>query len=337
MNRRNFLSTAAIAPFFAGAALAGPPKTTMGIATTSFSTFWRPKDPLAFLAKCHDLGAGGVQMQLPADATALKQIRARAEQYGMYVEAMAPLPKSNDTSAFEATLKQAQEVGAVAVRTASSGGRRYEKWNSLNDWKAFVEESTAAVKKIPAIADRLKMPVGMENHKDWTIDEQLGLMKQYGSEYFGSLLDFGNNIALLDSPESVLELAPYAKTCHVKDMGVQPYNDGFLLSEVPLGEGILDLQKIVEAVRKANPKARFSLEMMTRAPLEVPCLTDKYWITFPERNGRFLARTLARVEKEARHLQPLPTYAGLPKESQLAVEEENVKICLHYGRVKLGM
>ena len=316
---------------------AAPPKSAMGIATTSFMTFARYRDPIPFMDRCHELGAAGVQIQLPADSAALRQIRAHAEQQGMFVEAMAPMPKSNDTSAFEEALKNAKEAGAVATRTGTSGGRRYEKWASLTDWKAFVEESTAATKKIAPIADRLKMPVGMENHKDWTIAEELGLMKLYGSEYFGTLLDFGNNIALLDAPESILELAPYAKMCHVKDMAVEEYPKGFLLSEVPLGEGILDLRKIVDAVRAANPKARFSLEMITRDPLEVPCLTDKYWITFPDRNGVYLARTLAMVRKNAARLQPLPTFEKLPKDAQLRAEDDNVKQCLNYAREKLNL
>jgi sugar phosphate isomerase/epimerase len=328
---------AALAATFDRRAAGAPPKSAMGIATTSYMTYARYRDPIGFIDHCHELGAAGVQMQLPSDTASLRRIRAHAEELGMFVEAMAPLPKSNDTSTFEEALKGAKEAGAVATRTGSSGGRRYEKWNSLTDWQAFVEETTAATKKIAPIADRLKMPVGMENHKDWTVDEQLRLMKTYGSEFFGTLLDFGNNIALLDAPDSILELAPYVKMCHAKDMAVQEYPKGFLLSEVPLGEGILDLPKIVDAVRAANPKAKFSLEMITRDPLEVPCLTDKYWITFPDRSGLYLARTLAMVRSTSARLQPLPTYAKLPAEAQLRVEDDNVKHCLNYAREKLKL
>jgi sugar phosphate isomerase/epimerase len=335
MTRRTILSAALASA--AGRMFAAPPRSSIGIATTSWMTFARYRDPIPFLDHCHELGAGGIQIQLPSDPAALKQIRARAEELGMYVEAMAPMPKSNDTSAFEKALVNAKEAGAVAIRTGSSGGRRYEKWNSLNDWKAFVEETTSAIGKIAPIADRLKMPVGMENHKDWTIDEEVGLMKRYGSEYFGTLLDFGNNIALLDSPDSIMELVPYAKMCHLKDMGVQAWDKGFLLSEVPLGEGILNLPKIVGGVQKANPKAKFSLEMITRDPLEVPCLTDKYWITFPDRNGIYLARTLAMVAKESARLQALPRFDKMAKDAQLRAEEENVKFCLNYAREKLNL
>ena len=106
---------------------------------------------------------------------------------------------------------------------------------------------------------------------------------------------------------------------------------------MPLGEGVLDLQKIVDGVRRTNPNARFSLEMITRDPLKVPCLTDKYWITFPDRNGLFLARPLSMVDKMSARLQSLPTYDALPKPAQMRMEDENVKQCLYYGRQKLDL
>jgi len=339
MNRRSFLAAAAAAaPLGLRSPLsAAPPPSKMGIATTSYMTYARYTEPLAFLDHCHALGAAGVQVQLPRDPAAVRKIRARAEQLGMYLEASVPLPKSNDTADYEAALKTAQEAGVVAVRSTSSGGRRYEKWTNLADWKAFVTETTAAIKAVSTIAERLRVPVGMENHKDWTIAEQVALMKQFGNRYFGTLLDFGNNIALLDAPEAVLELAPFARMCHIKDMAVEPWSKGFLLSEVPLGSGILDLPNMVRTIRNANPGIRFTLEMITRDPLEVPCLEDVFWATFPDRNGRFLSRTLTMVARESRRLQPLPRYSRLSKEAQLRVEEDNVKMCLHSAREMLAL
>ena len=74
-------------------------------------------------------------------------------------------------------------------------------------------------------------------------------------------------------------------------MGLEEYRDGFLLSEVPLGTGILDLARVVQIVRKAQPEIRLNIEMITRDPLKVPCLTERYWATFPDLPGRHLAHT----------------------------------------------
>ena len=135
MTRRSFLTTAA-APFLAA------PRTQMGIATTSYMTVRRPRDTYEFLEYCHSLGAGGIQASLASlDPAYLKKLRSRAEQLGMYVEVMGPLPRG-DGAQFEAVVKAGKEVGALCLRAACLGGRRYETFATAEDWKKFVAESS---------------------------------------------------------------------------------------------------------------------------------------------------------------------------------------------------
>ncbi len=291
-----------------------------------------PKNTLEFLDHCHALGAAGIQAAIRGDAA---ELRARAEKYGMYIEAMVPMPHGRDTSAFEESLKTAQAAGAVALRSACLGTRRYETFKSLDRWRDFVRTSNESIEAALPILERFKIPLGLENHKDWTADEMQALMHKYSSEYFGVCLDFGNNISLLDNPMYVVEtLAPYAVCTHLKNMSVAAYQDGFLLSEVLLGDGFLDLQKMISVVHQARPRTRYTLEMITRDPLKVPCLDDEYWVTFPERNGIYLARTLKLVEQQ-RSQQPLPTMSQLPHAEQLRLEDANVAACLMYAREHL--
>ncbi|MBV9500949.1 MAG: sugar phosphate isomerase/epimerase [Acidobacteriaceae bacterium] len=306
----------------------------MGIAATSYMGVWRPKDTYEFLEHCHTLGAAGIQSAFHGD---LAKIRARAEQLGMYIEGMVPMPKGNDTGAFEEALKNAKDVGAVAVRSDCLGTRRYETFHSLEDWKEHVAESKQSIAAAVPLLERYKIPLGLENHKDWTLDEAVALFEAHSSEYFGSCVDFGNNIALLDQPMEVIKkLAPFAVCTHLKNMAVEPYQDGFLLSEVLLGDGYLDLNQAVATIRQHRPKVRFSLEMITRDPLEVPCLNDDYWITFPDRNGLYLARTL-RFVNEHHSSQPLPRVSHLKHEEAMRVEEQNVVTCLRWAHQNLGL
>src|SRR5262249_40040204 len=108
--------------------------------------------------------------------------------------------------------------------------------------------------------------------------------------------------------------------------------DGFLLSEVPLGAGLLDLPRMISTLQKANPKLRYALEMITRDPLKVPCLTAQYWTVFPERNGKYLARTLKLVQDHAS--SALPMVSQLTPEERGRIEEENIKTCFQYARDK---
>ena len=326
------------------------PLSKMGIASTSFMGAQIPgspsqagggagqapmrmqgRDAYEFLEKCHALGAGGIQTSLNGD---LKKLRARADELGMYIEGMVSIPRNGDMSAMEKGLADCKEAGVTVVRTAMLGGRRYETFATLTDWKKWVDQSHAALTAAMPIIEKYKVVVALENHKDWTLEDFLRLLKTYQSEYLQVTLDFGNNISLLDDPYEVIEgLAPYAKSTHIKDMGLLPYADGFLLSEVPLGAGMLDLPRIVKTVQKANPNTKFSLEMITREPLKVPCMTKKYWDVFPDRNGKYLAQTFKLVSENVSKT-PLPSIEKLSPADRVKFEEDNIKACFRYVEEK---
>jgi hypothetical protein len=119
-------------------------------------------------------------------------------------------------------------------------------------------------------------------------------------------------------------------------MAVQETDDGFLLSEVPLGTGFLDLPRVVAVLRKANPRIAFNLEMITRDPLLIPCLTAGYWATLGEMRASQLAAALTGV-RALRPRMPLPRMADLPLEEQLAIEEQNNRDSIVFARQRLGL
>lgn len=336
MTRRKFVAAAVST---AALSTAAPPRSGMGIVIHSLG-YNRIKDPLVFLDYAHSLGAAGIQIRLMvAGPEDLKTLRDRAGEWNMYVEGMTALPRTDDTSELEKTLREAKEAGAGVLRAVCLSGRRYETFDSLEKWREFVAGSKAALKRAIPLFEKHKVTLALENHKDWTLEEHLRLLKEYESEYFGVNLDTGNNVALLDDPMGVVEaLAPYAAATHLKDMGVLEYEDGFLLAEVPFGEGVLDMKRVIETVRRRRPTTRMSLEMMTRTPLKVPCLTEKYWATFPDRNGVYLARTLAMVKKNKPRGGDLPRPESLPDQAaKIRMEEDNIKHCLNFVRDRVGL
>jgi sugar phosphate isomerase/epimerase len=294
----------------------------MGIATTSYINADPFRDASLFLEHAISLGAAGIQCAPVGDVA---KARDRAASLGMYVEAIISLPRNNDAAAFEKTVQNAKTMGATCVR-ANAGGRRYEDFSTLADFEKFRTNALAAIKLAVPIVEKYKMPLALENHKDWTVDQQVEIFKSYSSEYLGACLDFGNNLALCEDPMIVAEkLAPFTITTHVKDMGVEPYADGFLLSELRLGDGFLDLKKMVALLR---PRINLNLEMITRDPLKIPCLTDRYWATFPQVKADQLAHALHIVQQ---HSQKLPRVMQLPHAELLQLMEENNKICLAYS------
>jgi sugar phosphate isomerase/epimerase len=314
----------------------------MGLSADSFqsvrfSTPQRilPVDRLMDLAVA--VGASGVHGGMTQiDFDWAKQTRRKKEELDLYVEIQTFLPRE-DPAIFEHAVKVAKEAGASSLRVVCLLGRRYEMFDSLDQWNEAVKGFHRQISTAVPIVERHRMPLGIENHKDWHVDEQVALLKHYSSEYVGVSLDTGNNLSILDDPEETVEkLAPYTFNTHFKDMGVEETDTGFHLSEVPLGEGILDLPRMVQAIRTARPGVTFSLEMITRDPLHVPCLTDKYWSTFDRVNGRALAQTLTRIRAN-KPRTPLPTISGLSDEQRYALEVELVNRSIAYAGAHLQL
>ncbi len=346
VTRRDFLGSVAVGPLMAAVPLgaAAPKRTTMGLTSDSFQSirFSSPQrlleaDRLMLLAA--KVGAAGAHGGMTSiDAAWAGTTRRMKEELGMYVEIQTFLPREGeDIAVFEQAVTVAKAAGATSLRVVCLLGRRYEMFETVDEWKTAVAGFHRQIARAVPIVEKHRMPLGIENHKDWRVDQQVALLKQYSSEYLGVTLDTGNNLSVLDDPmETIEKLAPYTFNVHLKDMAVEEYEHGFLLSEVALGDGMLDMRRVVETIRRARPGVHFSLEMITRDPLEVPCLTDRYWATFDDLNGAYLARMLAAVRAN-RPRTPLPRISGLTPEGRLQLEMELVDRSIVFARDHLGL
>ena len=203
--------------------------------------------------------------------------------------------------------------------------------------RAFQKEAIKSLQLAEPILSKYKIKLGIENHKDWRANELVEALKTLNSEWMGVTLDFGNSIALLEDPMQVVEtLAPYAFSTHIKDMALDEYKNGFLLAEVPMGQGMLDLPKMVEICLKHNPNIKFNLEMITRDALEIPCISTDYWASMEGIPAVDLAKTLTLV-KEKKTQKPIPKISPLSTEDKLAIEEKNIIESFTFAKTKLGL
>jgi sugar phosphate isomerase/epimerase len=294
--------------------------------------------PTRFFEHARALRVRGIQVGFGVlDDAAASALSERARAASMYLEAIVALPRDQaDVERFEAEIRTARRLGAGVVRSVLLSGRRYETFTTIAAFRQFAESSAHALKLAAPVVARHDIRLAVENHKDWRADELIRVLRQAGNDHVGVCLDTGNSIALLEDPMEVVEaLAPLAFTTHFKDMALEEYRDGFLLSEVPLGAGVLDLPRVITTLRAARADIRFNLEMITRDPLKVPCLTEGYWTTFPELPGKHVARALARVRSHPPE-EPLPRIGHKPIDEQLRAEDENIRRCLAFAREKLG-
>jgi 3-oxoisoapionate decarboxylase len=321
-----------------------PRRSQMGLSADSFQSirFASPKRLLAadrLLELAASLGMAGAHGGMPdIDVSWARRTRRLKEELGLYLEIQTFLPRDGeDPAVFEHAVQVAKEAGASSLRAVCLLGRRYEMFDSRAAWDEAVAAFHRQIAAAVPIVERHRMRLGIENHKDWRVAQQVELLRQYSSEYVGVTLDTGNNLSILDDPEETVEqLAPWTFNTHFKDMAVEETEDGFLMSEVPLGDGVLDLPRMVKAIRSARPDVYFSLEMITRDPLNVPCLTEKYWASFTEIPGADLARLLTRLRAN-KPKQPLPRIGGLSEEQRYALEVELVERSVAYARAHLGL
>jgi len=350
--REMFKRTAAAIPLVAAAPFAFAAEASssrkLGIGMHSYGFAWKAaKDGnagvkftgvMTFLEYARRIGAAGVQVVIrPDERDEAPRIRARGEQLEMFFEGQLSLPKDDaDLARFETEVKTIRAAGSTVARTAVLGTRRYESLHSPAEFRAFKERGERSLTLAEPVLKKHGVRLAIENHKDYLTSELVEMLRKFNSEWIGVCVDLGNSIALLEDPYAVVEaLAPFAVTTHIKDMAVQECAECFLLSEVPPGEGFLDLPRMIATLRKVHPRIALNIEMITRDPLSVPCLTPEYWATFGEMKAAQLAEALARVKENASR-NPLPRISGLSAAEQLQLEDKNVRRYLVWAREKLN-
>jgi 3-oxoisoapionate decarboxylase len=343
MTRREMLALSAL-PL--AAQTANKPFKNLGGAPAGFPVRSRwsreQHQPFDFVDYCHGLGLGIAETRADlSKPDAVRALRRKLDSYNMRVILDIPLPRDEaGVPTFDAAVAAAHEVGVWGLHAAMTQ-RRYEQFDTLEAFQKDFDRCQRVIALAEPVLRKHRVRLAIENHKGWRAAEQAAWLKRVSSEWVGVHFDFGNNVSLCEEPNETLRiLLPYIFSCHIKDMAVAPYEDGFLLSEVPLGEGFLNIPFMVETIKRHNSDTPFDLEMITRDPLKIPVFTDKYWVTFDDSTsplpGRDLAHVLGIVLQKGSKT-PLPGLTGMSLETQLALEDENVRKSIDYARRHLDL
>ncbi len=290
----------------------------------------------------HERGLGAAHTTLPPhlEPFAVKALRDQIDKYDMRLTVGVRTPRAEaDLPFYETAVKACSEMdGRVVCVHDPFSQRRYEQFKSAAEFHAFDAQCKAGVRMAEPILRKYKMPLAIENHKGWRSGELVDWVKSAGSEYVGLCLDMVNNVSLIETPMQTIEtMAPYTIFVSFKDIGVDFYDQGILLSEVALGDGLFDLPAFVATMQKKNPKMLFQLEMLTRDPLKVPIFTEQYWKVFDDKSPA-PARDLAMLVNWIRQnppKKPLPKTSGLTPDQVLALEDELNERSIDYARANL--
>ncbi len=202
----------------------------------------------------------------PLDVPFLSQLRDKLDEYGferVWAWGHANGLRSGTDHAAAKDLVQhiahAATIGARVMRIV--GGSRRTRPAS---WAVHKRKLGGMLKKLLGPAGEHGIVLAIENHIDMLADEILDLVATIDSPWLGICLDTGNNLRMFEDPLVVAEkLAPFTRATHVKDLGVRPGNprDYSFWPSVPIGEGLVDMGKVISYLRKARYTGMLAIEV----------------------------------------------------------------------------
>ena len=101
-------------------------------------------------------------------------LRQWAEAHEMYIEGSVNLADSRfDAERFEKEVLTAKAVGATVVRTVAIPGRRYEQFNSAEEFARSSQRAAERLRQVEPIMAKHRMRLAVENHKCHRVEERL--------------------------------------------------------------------------------------------------------------------------------------------------------------------
>lgn len=113
------------------------------------------------------------------------------------------------------------------------------------------EAIAADVATVMPACKKQGVTIAVENHFHVPSPRLVDLVTRVGSPQFGVCLDVANSIACFEWPaETIALLAPHAVNLHLKDyrLVLDPTGVGMNFTGVPLGEGLTDIDGVLDAL-----------------------------------------------------------------------------------------
>jgi 3-oxoisoapionate decarboxylase len=220
----------------------------MTIGLGSYAFFWAHKNGLTLHDALRATHAHGVDLFQIIDYPALegltvdelRTVRALADELGVRLELGT---RGLSTVHLRKYLDIARELGVTLVR-------------SMVDTPA--EEAKSLLDAIvPELGD---VTLALETYERFPTARLVALVEAVADSRVGICLDPANTIAILETPESVIDLTKgHVVNIHVKDFAFSRQEGwvGFTLAGAPLGEGLLDFEHLMSA---ADPQTNRIIE-----------------------------------------------------------------------------
>ena len=292
MRRRTFLQTLSGASLRGLRASAAPIR--LGYDTYSIRGFrWKSVQLLDYAAslKLDTIQLSSLGDYESLEPSHLEKVKEQAHRLGLSIDGgigcICPTsagwsPKQGDPVQYVLLgLRVARAAGATVMRCFLGSG---EDRRGTLPIAAHMEATIKVLRPVRAQALDAGVKIALENHAgDLQAREVKTIIEEAGKDFVGACLDSGNSIWAVEDPLVTLEvLGPCVVTTHYRDAVVYEHPRGAAGQWVALGDGSIDLARLVARHRELCPQAAMQLEIITgRPPQILPYLEPGFWKIFP--------------------------------------------------------
>lgn len=329
----------------------------MRLGIDTFSLRWQGWDAFRFLEFAAGIGLENVHFSergnlASLDEDYLRALKRRAATLGLTIE-LGMLSFDQHARLFNPALGTGEQQLGDMARAASVVGSPIVRCvlGSAEDrvgpvpWQEHLAECVRTLRAAAPVARDLGVKFAVENHGgvDLLARELRALIEAAGPDVVGACLDTGNPVYGGEDPVLSAEiLAPYVLSTHVRDSRAWAVEDGALVQWVPVGQGHVDLGRILAILAEQAPDTPVDLEIIAGVPPKHLAYLDPasdYWRLYPEMSAADFARFLALVRRgQPGPLDQLTVSAGVRGQpsgvegerlqaQQLRQFEESVRYC----------
>lgn len=255
--------------------------------------------PLDVLEQIHQCGLDGVLFRSILDVSPtldpglLKDVRARADELGLYLEVgigkvnpfatpetplIRELGDGDYRLAMERMITAAAEIGvtnlwsAMANYKPSLPGRfRFDRFRTDVTWDDQIAATVKFLRLLAPIVRAHGASINVETHEEVTSYELVRIVEDVGGDVVGITFDTANVVVRGEDPVAAARrVAPYTRMTHIRDVALFFVDTGFVRLLAPCGQGIIDWSQVLPALRSHAPRLNLSIEGILRSRAEMP-------------------------------------------------------------------
>lgn len=202
------------------------------------------------------------------EPAALKEVRDRADELGLYSHVSVSLPCNphlTGISREEHTRLLSEEIAAAAAcgwhELHGSLGGGDERYLHPVPWTQHLADSATFLRGLGPVLRQHGSRIDLETHGDSTTFELVRLVEAVGPDIAGICLDTANVMCHCEDPVlAARRAAPYTHLTHTKDAVAFFTDRGYRRQTLPPGRGALDWETILPILAEYSPDLPLSIE-----------------------------------------------------------------------------